>query len=287
MQRPFYRKALHGPDSPERKCREGRRTRLSSRCQRVFPVVACCVVAVLGVALLCAVFWCCCSGVHKSRLREKAQLSEAPLAGASPRADRALCMPATTPWDLVEPLRLLVKRTRCPMLKARIPHAVTSLMPNTCVPAMSADGACCQNVSCSQQTQATIATSPIGTQCVLTVLISRSSQTEGEFPVLEEDDAQAGAAVEKHRASRAGADLAGKPHCICSCRPHPGNKSMKIQFREELYSCPSCQQSNHQAPHGRVGTTTSPYICTVCQKAYREKRSLDIHMRMHNGGDGY
>ncbi|XP_077545262.1 uncharacterized protein LOC144158313 isoform X3 [Haemaphysalis longicornis] len=122
--------------------------------------------------------------------------------------------------------RECVSRTSCPMLKARIPHAVTSLRPNTCVPAMSADRACCQNASCSHQTQATIATSPIGTQCALRVLISRSSQTEGEFPVLEEDDAQAGAAVEKHRASRAGADFAGKPHCICPCRPHPGNKSL-------------------------------------------------------------
>ncbi|XP_077545261.1 uncharacterized protein LOC144158313 isoform X2 [Haemaphysalis longicornis] len=120
-------------------------------------------------------------------------------------------------------------KTSCPMLKARIPHAVTSLRPNTCVPAMSADRACCQNASCSHQTQATIATSPIGTQCALRVLISRSSQTEGEFPVLEEDDAQAGAAVEKHRASRAGADFAGKPHCICPCRPHPGNKRETTQ----------------------------------------------------------
>ncbi|XP_077545685.1 uncharacterized protein LOC144158581 isoform X1 [Haemaphysalis longicornis] len=146
---------------------------------------------------------------------------------------------------------------------------------------MSTDGAC------SQQTQAAVATGTRGTQCAPRLLISITSQTEQEFPV---DDAQAGAPLKTHHATRAGGDIPGKPGCrTCSCRPPTGNErsfstdSKKIQFGGILYSCLTCQQSNHQATKGNICTIQTPYSCTVCQKSYRHKRCLDMHMKVCNG----
>ncbi|XP_077528668.1 uncharacterized protein LOC144141039 isoform X2 [Haemaphysalis longicornis] len=146
---------------------------------------------------------------------------------------------------------------------------------------MSTDGAC------SQQTQAAIATGTRGTQCALTLLISTTSQTEQKFPV---DDAQAGVPLKTHHATRADGDIAGKPGChCCSCCPPTGDErsfsadSKKIQFGGKLYSCLSCQESNHRATHWEVSTIQTPYSCTVCRKSYRQKRSLDMHVKVHNG----
>lgn len=49
------------------------------------------------------------------------------------------------------------------------------------------------DIPCSKQTQATVTTGTIGTQCTLGVLISSSCQTHKEFPGLEVDGAKAGA----------------------------------------------------------------------------------------------
>ncbi|XP_077540830.1 uncharacterized protein LOC144153060 isoform X3 [Haemaphysalis longicornis] len=141
------------------------------------------------------------------------------------------------------------------MLIAGIPRAVTSVMPNSYVSAISMGGPCSQAVSCSRQTQATIATSAIGTQCALTLLISASSQTEQELPV---DDAEAGAPLDKHRASRGGADLAGKPGGrTCLCRPHPCNeRSSSSPMNRSQVRCPT-PYASIQYPPWNLDTETS------------------------------
>ncbi|XP_077545100.1 uncharacterized protein LOC144158240 isoform X5 [Haemaphysalis longicornis] len=112
------------------------------------------------------------------------------------------------------------------MLRASVPHAVTSSMLSSCVPAKSTDEACSQDVSCSQQTQAAIATSAMGTQCALTLLINGSSQTEQELSVLEVNYTQVGdsGGLDRFATSRDDADISAEPsRHTCSCDRHIGN----------------------------------------------------------------
>ncbi|XP_077545530.1 uncharacterized protein LOC144158491 isoform X3 [Haemaphysalis longicornis] len=52
-------------------------------------------------------------------------------------------------------------------------------------------------------------------------------------------------------------------------------------------SCIPASPANHQSNHGEGCATTTPHICTVCKQAYRTKRSLALHMRIHSGKDSH
>ncbi|XP_077545889.1 uncharacterized protein LOC144158705 isoform X4 [Haemaphysalis longicornis] len=131
----------------------------------------------------------------------------------------------------------------------------TPSMPEGCAMTLSTVAACSQDVSCSQRTQATIATMAIGTQCCLRLLTSTSSQTDEQFSVLELENAQS-AGLGKFPASQGGTDIVAKagPH-TCSCQPHSDNAgtflndSGEVEITRRPYSCLSCQQCNHQTTH--------------------------------------
>ncbi|XP_077545517.1 uncharacterized protein LOC144158485 isoform X3 [Haemaphysalis longicornis] len=105
-----------------------------------------------------------------------------------------------------------------------MPHT-TSLMPISCVAALSLNAACSQGVSCSHYTQTAITTSTIGTQCSLTSLISAGSQTKAGFAALEVNNTQVGdsGASDNSTTSQDGADILAElsPHTSSSSR-HSG-----------------------------------------------------------------
>ncbi|XP_077545503.1 uncharacterized protein LOC144158478 isoform X2 [Haemaphysalis longicornis] len=142
---------------------------------------------------------------------------------------------------------------------------------------VDADEASTWDVSCSRKTQATIPTSAIGTQSILTFFISASSQTEEEFAVLDVDKAGDGADI----MAKAGSHT-------CSCHASSGNTGFStngknIQFGGKLHSCLSCGQRDPQTTYGKVCATKAPFICTVCKEIFHTKRSLKDHTRLHTG----
>ncbi|XP_077545903.1 uncharacterized protein LOC144158709 isoform X2 [Haemaphysalis longicornis] len=166
----------------------------------------------------------------------------------------------------------------------------TSSMPDSCVMAMPVVTAHPPVVSCSQRTQAAITTMTIGTQCCLGLLTSTSSQTE-EFPDVE--NALSGA-FGKFPASQDGAGILTKadPH-TCSCQPRSRNTEFflndngEVEITGKLYSSQSCQQCNQHTTLVKVCSSYLPSICSVCEKAFRKKHNLDIHMRVHSGERPY
>ncbi|XP_077546657.1 uncharacterized protein LOC144159197 isoform X2 [Haemaphysalis longicornis] len=155
----------------------------------------------------------------------------------------------------------------------------TTLMPENFVMAVSTDAAHNQDVSCSSQgTQAAITFSAIGTQCALLCLNSTSSQTEEDFSVLEVNDATA-CASRKFSVSQDGANIVRKSGLACSCCAHSSNTGSS--FSGELSSCLSRQQCNHRTTHLKGCGRKKLCICTVCKKAFGDKRCLKNHMRVH------
>ncbi|XP_077545884.1 uncharacterized protein LOC144158704 isoform X3 [Haemaphysalis longicornis] len=133
----------------------------------------------------------------------------------------------------------------------------TSWMPMACVMAVSSDSGHIHHVSYhSQETQATITTSAIGTQS-LPMFFSTSCQTEEEFSVLETENAQAGAS-EKFPAAQDGADIVAEAHLHACSQLHSGSTgsfstiSEKVLGKRKLCFCPSSQQCYHQSTHGKV-----------------------------------
>lgn len=147
---------------------------------------------------------------------------------------------------------------------------------------MSMEVACSRDMSCSQTTQAAISTATIGTQCSLGLLISSSSQTCEEFPVVQVHDAQAGASFERFPASQDGADIMAmaSPY-TCYCHPHFGHTSNSegIQFGGELYSCLPCQQRSHRSGDVKFRTIAVECVCTVDMRASSGDRAAERRVR--------
>ncbi|XP_077545885.1 uncharacterized protein LOC144158704 isoform X4 [Haemaphysalis longicornis] len=149
----------------------------------------------------------------------------------------------------------------------------TSWMPMACVMAVSSDSGHIHHVSYhSQETQATITTSAIGTQS-LPMFFSTSCQTEEEFSVLETENAQAGAS-EKFPAAQDGADIVAEAHLHACSQLHSGSTgsfstiSEKVLGKRKLCFCPSSQQCYHQSTHGKVYARS--HAKKRCQSAHME-----------------
>ncbi|XP_077545627.1 uncharacterized protein LOC144158545 [Haemaphysalis longicornis] len=170
--------------------------------------------------------------------------------------------------------------------------SATSSTPYGCFIPMYVGAASNRVVSCSQKTQAAVATSARGTQYAVT-LITASCQTEKTFRVRNLDRAEA-CVLEQFSASGDGADIAVEGGFrTCCCRPCSGNTGnfcsdgKNILFGGKLYSCLSCEQLNHETTHGEGCATTTLHICTVCKKAFSGNRGFGQHMKMHSSKDSH
>ncbi|XP_077545893.1 uncharacterized protein LOC144158706 isoform X4 [Haemaphysalis longicornis] len=138
-----------------------------------------------------------------------------------------LCFVAFAGIAVLQPLltELPIIRGENTTARTSIPRG-TSSMPDGCVMPMPVVTAHTPVVSCSQRTQAAITTMAIGTQCCLGLLTSTSSQTEEEFP--DVDNARSGAFGE-WTASQDGAGILTKadPH-TCSCQPRSRTTDYKM-----------------------------------------------------------
>lgn len=167
--------------------------------------------------------------------------------------------------------------------------------PKGRVTEMFTDVARSWHISCSKQTQATVTTGTIGTQCTLGALISSSCQTYEEFPGFGVDGAGAGTSwVARFPVPRGGIDMPeAVPHTF-SCGTQSGSTgclssgSEAVQFRGKLYSYLSRQQRNDETAHVEVGTSDiGSYVCPLCKKVFRDKDGLVKHERYHSGHRSY
>lgn len=180
-----------------------------------------------------------------------------------------------------------------------MPCATASLMTEVHIIVVLTHGGRSKGTSCSQGTQANVATTTIATQCAPVFLTSAGSQTE-ELPVSEEGDARAGACIDRIPISHDEADTAvealaeQQENHTCTCRPHPSNTGElayiqeKGQFTGNLHSCPSCQQRKRkETPFTtRVRADArkkTPYSCSACKKTFPYKSNLVTHWRVHSG----
>lgn len=153
-------------------------------------------------------------------------------------------------------------------------------------------------VSCSQKTQFTIRTANMGTQCAIRFLSSAGTQTDALLP-----ESEAGAFSGEFTASQDDADSV-----VPSPSKQPGNhitsyssyygdawnatdEHGRIQTEREIYVGEFVQQSNDQetslAALEDQSVGMRPHTCCVCDKKFRRRDILLVHLRVHTGERPY
>lgn len=145
--------------------------------------------------------------------------------------------------------------------------------------------------SCSQETQASIVTADIATQCALHLFTSAGSQTDADLPGTSIDRLEPGASWKDSFSSTADTLIVLRGHQDSSCNPDGdtrqfGDSHEKMPNGGLHYACQSDEQ--HTLLKWNSSVTEQVHankqkVCSVCKKGFRDNAGLSTHMRTHTG----
>lgn len=146
--------------------------------------------------------------------------------------------------------------------------------------------------SCSQETQASMVTADIATQCTLRLFTSAGSQTDTDLPGTSVNRLKPGACWEESFGSAADTLTEWQRHQNPSCDPDGGGTRQFGDSHERMlnggkrYAFQSDEQHtllkwNSSVPEQVHAKKLE--VCSVCKKGFRDNTSLLNHMRTHTG----